>query len=269
MDKMSILSIILVSFPEELLLVTITLAAAGYKDVLNLRVRKNLAKLLLTAAVMTITTVSIRSLLPYFSYTAAVTLTLMFFIIVIAYRFKPISCFLGYLLSVLILTAGDMIVLGIGMSLLQIPLETLYSSDFLRIIFSLPTRFLQIISIILIIRMKNLKLSFVRLRFDEYIQVILFLLMIFSSVYTVERGFGNLKNDFGTILNLIVNTVILVIFSAWMIVKIFMIRKRNLINKKVHDIELNRIKKLLEQGHTNRVIELIDLSLNSKSEEAS
>jgi hypothetical protein len=263
-DKLSLFSIIFVSYPEALLIVLITLAAAGCKEVLNFRESKNLIRLTLTTLANVIMTVAFRAVLPYFTYTALVTYSLSFFIIVIVYRYKPLSCFLGFLLGVLTVMAGDVIVYVGILNFLGVSFETIHASDFLRLVASLGGRVLQLSALFVIIKVKNFNLQYVRLKSDEWIQIVLFMLMVLSSAYTIENALRILHTDFGAILNLLINTLILVIFSAWMVVKIFKIRKRTAINKKVHDFELNRIKKLLEQGQTDHVIELIDLALGIK-----
>jgi len=265
-DKLSLFSIIFVSYPEDILILIITLAAAGYKDVINLKEGKNLIRLLLTSLAMTITTVAFRAFLPYFTYTFVVTLLLSFFIIIASYRYKPLSCFLGFLLSALILLVAEVLVYGVVLNLLGISIETVHSSDIYRLLASLGTRILQIACIFIILKIRNFKLQYVRLGKDEWIQIILFILMILSSLYTIEKGLRNVNSDYGTIINLIINICILLIFSGWMIFKIFKIRKRTIIEYKVHDFELNRIKKLLLQGKVNHAIELIDLSLDAKKE---
>jgi hypothetical protein len=263
-DKLSLFSIIFVSYPEALLIVLITLAAAGYKEVLNFRESKNLIRLTLTTLANVIMTVAFRAVLPYFTYTALVTYSLSFFIIILVYRYKPLSCFLGFLLGVLTVMAGDIIVYVGILNLIDVSYEVIHANDWLRLFASLGGRVLQLSALIVIIKVKSFKLQYVRLKFDEWIQVILFLLTILSSSYTIEKAVKSMQNDLSNILNLVINTSILLIFSAWMIVKIFKLRKRTILEQKVHNFELNRIKKLLEQGQTDHVIELIDLALGIK-----
>jgi len=264
MDKMSLISIIFVSIPESILILITTLVAAGYKDVVSLKNKRNAVKLITCTLIIALSAVFIRTFSTNITHNAIITFTATFFIIIAMYRYKPISCLMGYLLAMIVILVSEGVVMGVVMNLFSITVEQVFSSDLTRILLSLPNRFLQISTIFIILKIKSFNLKYTKLTPDEWIQTVLFILMIFSSLFTIEKGARNIHNDSGIITNLIINTCILVLFSGWMIFRIFSLRKRTVIGRKIHSLELSRIKTLLKQGRTDYVIELIDLALNNR-----
>ena len=81
---------------------------------------------------------------------------------------------------------------------------------------------------------------------------------------SVETGLKNINRDYKTITTLIVNICIIVLFSTWIIYRLFKLKNRSLISRKIHDFELERIKSLLDEGYTDHAIELIEQTLKER-----
>ncbi|NLC68610.1 MAG: hypothetical protein GX754_07485 [Clostridiaceae bacterium] len=264
MDDMSVVSILCVSFPEEILVVLTTLIIAGYKDALNFSIRKNILKLLLTSIILTVISVAFRPFLHLFIYN--VIIALVFYPIVIYFIFKHniFQAFIGVLLSIVVLIIGEAILLSSTIKLFNISLEIAYSSDIIRFLISLPVRIFQVFVIIILSKVRNIKFHAIKLTTEELVQTILCGLLIISSMVSVEKGLKNIKRDVATITVLIVNICIIVIFSAYLIYRIFTLKNHYVISRKIHNFELERIRNLLKEGYTDHVIELIEETLNER-----
>ncbi|NSW91623.1 MAG: hypothetical protein HPY74_13280 [Firmicutes bacterium] len=264
MDSMTIRSIIFVGFPEMLFIVLTTLTTAGYKDALNFKDMKNIYKILLSSALITIVSVTFRSFVPLLIYNVILATFIYPLIIYAIFRYKLFPIIMGVLLSLVILVIGESIAVSSILKILGISLEITYSNDFLRILVSLPVRVFQLLGIIILSRVRNINFYALKLSTEDLIQTILFGLLIISSMISVETGLKNIERDFKTITTLIVNICIIVIFTTWMVYKWFKLKNRSLISRKIHDFELERIKSLLKEGYTDHVIELIDETLRER-----
>ena len=80
----------------------------------------------------------------------------------------------------------------------------------------------------------------------------------------IENGLKNINKDFNTMSILIVNILIILMFSLWMIYKIMQLRKKTILDQKIRTVELERIKKLLSEGHSPHVINLIDTTIKGR-----
>lgn len=266
MDKMSVTSVLLVSFPEMLLIVISTLTIAGYRDILNFKEKKNLINLFLCSLLMTIISVACRAILPSATLNFILMAVLYPIIIHCIYRYRIISTILGIILSLIIIILGESIFITILLKVTGLSLETVYASNILRLLFSVPIRLSQLLVIALACKLRRINLKFVQLSVHEWIQITLLALMILSSMFSIESGFKNIKRDVNTIIKLIINVFIAIIFSTWMIISIFRIKKISKVNQKINNFELKRIRKLLIEGHTEHVIKLINTKLNEEGE---
>lgn len=264
MDKMSITSILLVSFPEELLMLLTSLVLIGNRESLDFRNKKNFFKLLIASSIMTACAVIGRSLLPYTTANFILQLIIFYITFIVMYRYRIPASALATVLSFLTVAIGEVLILGPTLNLLNISIEQVYSNDFFRILISFPARFFQILVIALVCKKKEINLSMVKLSIDEWVQVTLFCFMVISSMVSMESGFRNINRDFGTILKLIINICIAIIFSCWMAYKIFKTKKESVLKQKIRKFELQRIKKLLLDGHTEHVLQLIELALKER-----
>lgn len=261
---MSVLSILCVGFPEETLLLFTILVTAGYKDALNFTSVKNVLKLLLASILLTIPTVVIRSFVELYIYNVILGLIIYPLPIYIIFKQKLHKIFIGVLLAVLVLILGEAVTVTPILQLFSIPLEKAQNSDLIRILLSLPVRTVQLLVIIILSKVKNISFHALKLSTEELIQTILCGLLIISSMISVEKGLRNITRDVATITVLIVNVCIIIIFSAYLIYKIFSLKSHSLISRKIHDFELERIRNLLKEGYTDHVIELIDETLKER-----
>jgi len=264
MDKMSIWTILFVSFPEELLIVLTTLVLIGYKDFLNFKKSENIFRLLFSVILMVIFACTGRMLLPSISLNSLVSFIAFTLILTITYRIRLLSSFFSILTAFIVIIVGESTLLVAIMKLFNISLQVFLTNDAIRILVTLPERLLQIMIILIISRIKNTNFNKISLSIDEWIQISLFSMVIIGSMISIEAGFKNINHDHYTITNLIINICITISFSAWTIYKIFKIRKKTIISNRIRDFELKRIKKLLIEGYTNHVIELIDSTLKER-----
>lgn len=264
MDKMSITSILLVSFPEAILIVISTLTIAGYKDILNFKEKKNFLKLFLCSLIMIIFSVVCRAILPLATLNFILMAALYPIIIYSIYHYRVAPTILGVIVSLVVLMLGEAVSITTLLKTIGLSLESVYLSNILRVLFSLPTRLFQLITIIIMCKLRNINLSFIRLSLNEWFQIILFSFVILSSMFSIESGFKNIDRDINTITKLIVNIFIAIIFSFWMILNIFRVKKRSKINEKINTFELKRIKNLLLEGHTEHVIKLINIKISGE-----
>ena len=266
---MNVLSILCVSFPELLLVVLTTLITAGYKDALNFKDTKNIYRVLLSAIILTIFSVAFRPFFPLLIYNVILAIFLYPLIIYIVFRHKISShkilpIVMGVLLSIATLIIGEAIVVSSVLKIFNISLETTHINDLLRITISLPVRAFQVLVIIILSKVRNINFSTLKLSTEDLIQTILFGLLIISSMISVETGLKNINRDYKTITTLIVNICIIVLFSTWIIYRLFKLKNRSLISRKIHDFELERIKSLLDEGYTDHAIELIEQTLKER-----
>lgn len=264
MDKISVWSMLFVSFPEELLIVLITLAAAGHRDVLNFKNKKNILKLLTSSSVMVVSTVLCRSFLPSATLNFILQFVLFYLIIITIYRYRIFVCIPSFFLSISIIIISEALFVSPIMKLFNLSLQHIYENDFLRILVFLPDRISQLIVILIICRLRNISLSVLKLKRDQYIPIIFYFLMVISSMTTIESSLKNPSNDFATTFKLLINVIFAIGFTFWAIYNMFSLRKKILIKENIHDIELHHVKQLLEEGKTNYAIELIDFTLNEK-----
>ncbi|HHV98311.1 MAG TPA: hypothetical protein GXX36_01855 [Clostridiaceae bacterium] len=264
MDKMSVTSILLVSLPEMILIVITALMIAGYKDILNFKDKKNIWRLFIASSLMCLFSTIGRMLFNSITTNLLVMMVLYPLIVYLVYRYNIISTICGVLVALVPLLLGEAIFVSLLLKITNMPISQVYASNLLRIAFSLPIRICQLLAVILISRLKNYNLSMVKLNVDEWIQVVLFVLMISSSLSSIESGFNNLNKDYNTIIKLIINVLIAVLFSSWMIYCIYKIRRKSDIDKRINYFELKRIKKLLEEGYTDHVINLINIKLHEE-----
>jgi len=264
MDKMTVTSIILVSFPEMLLILITTLMIAGYKDVFNFKDKKNIWKLSASVLLMLFASVFPRAILPVVTYNFILMLILYPLIITLVYRSRIMPTILGTLLSLAIIVIGESTLFSMSLKLFNLSLQQVYSDDFIRFVITLPIRLLQVIVIVVISKYKKINFITAKLNIDEWIQIMLYALMTISSMLSIEKGLKNIQKDYFTITSLIVNVLIAVIFSTWTIITIFKKRKKTLIDKKIHDFELMRIRQLLSKGYTEHVVKLIDATIEER-----
>ena len=264
MDKMSVVSIVFVSLPEAILVFIIILTVAGYIEALNFRDRKHIIKIFFASVFSVIFSVALRSFLPLATLSFVIMFLLYPIIMLIIFRSKLLSTILGTVLAFSIFIIGELIC-TIFMNIMNFSLSQVYSNDAMRIFISLPTRIIQIIAVIIICRIKNISFKMDRLNAEQWIQLILFIFMIVSSMVSIESGLNNINRDTKTIVYLMVNILIALVFSSWTVYNIFRLRKKNLIDEKIRNIELERIRKLLAEGCSEHVIELIDLTLMKRS----
>jgi hypothetical protein len=263
-DKMSLVSIIFVSFPEELLIVATTMALAGYKDLLNFRQKENLFKLLISASLMVAASVILRSVLPSLTMNAIIMLPVFYSIIILVYRHRPAACIPGFILSMLVLTLGDALFTSLLLKILNLSLKQVHQNDFLRILVYLPKDAVQILVLVFILNKKNINLQFKKLSLGRIIQLALFSLLLVQSMFSIEIGWKNIDRDFNTILILLINVLVVILFLLWVMLHIFRLEKKSEIDKKIYNFELERIKKLLQEGQTSHALKLIDLTIKQR-----
>jgi len=265
MDKIPAWSALFVSFPEELLIVLITLSVAGYRDVIDFKDKNNLAKLLGSTSLMVISSVAGRFLLPSVTLNSIIQAIIFYLIIVVIYKYNPFSCLAGFMLSLTLLVVSEAIFLSLSLTFFKLTPFQAYSNTLFAVLFSLPDRIIQIAALIVICKKKDLRLRFEKLSISEWISIALYCLIIFANMFSLEIGFSIIQSSGSKIiLSLILNIGMAIIFSSWLIYSIFKVRQKVILNEKMRTFELMSIRKLLSEGHIDHVIDLIDHELISR-----
>lgn len=236
---------------------------------LILKIRKIYIGFFLSTIFLTIISVAFRPFIPLFIYN--VILAMILYPLVIYFVFKRelnpkkiLHIIIGVFLSIVVLIISESILISSTLKIFHISLETAYNNDIVRILISLPVRTFQVLVIIALSKIR--KISFYSLKFstEDLIQTVLYGLLIISSMISVETGLKNIERDYKTITTLIINVFIIVLFSAWIIYKLFKLKTHSILSRKIHDFELERIKSLLKEGYTEHVIELIEQTLKER-----
>lgn len=265
MDKMSIWSALFVSFPEELLIVIITLASTGYLGVLDIRNKKNAIKLFSTAALMVITAVVLRSIINSMTIEFVIQTVLFYVEITVVYRYKIFASILGFILSYIVLFFCESVVLIGLMNLLNLSFEDIYKNDILRLLFSLPDRVFQIATVVVICKVRKINLRVVRSSIEIWAIAVLSFLILSNFVSSVEPVLLNrTKTSAGFIPELILSLIIVISYSLWLVYNMVSLKMTGSIRENMHDVELNHIKQLLEEGKTDYAVELIELTLRDR-----
>lgn len=262
MDKMSVSSILLVSFPETVLTIVSALIIAGYKDVLNFKEKKNIIKLFTASSIITLCSAFGRQVFNSITINLFFTINIYLLVICFVYRHKIAATICGVLVSSIPVLLGEAIFVGIFLKVANILISHVYANNILRILLSIPVRTCQILVIIFICKLRNIDLRSIKFNINESIQIILFILMILSSLLNIESSFLSITRDYQAILKLIINLIITMSFSGWLVYSIIKIRQKSEISKKLNKFELKRIKKLLEEGCAEHVINLINIKLD-------
>ncbi len=266
MDNMSVWQILFISFPEELLIVITTLAIAGYKDVLNFKDKKNLFKLLISTTLLVISTVLGRTFLPFLALNTLIQIFVYYLIIILVYRYKFIACIYSLFFSILIIFIGETILFYLPPVLFNISLTQIVQKSFLRFIFTLPTRILQIIVVFLIFKIKNFNTTLIKLSKKEFLNMIIFLSIFLTNMYLIENTLKNSPIDSSPEINIMISISITGIYFIWLLYNIISLRNQVKLKNKLRDFELNAIRKLLTEGNAEKVMSLIDIALNRKDE---
>ena len=264
MDKMSVWSILLVSFPEEILVLVTTLAAAGYKDVLNFKRRKNVILFLSALILMVASAVGGRAVLPSATANFFLQALLFYLIIICIYKYRVIACIPSFLLAISVLVIGEAVFGSICLKLLNLTLDDVNSIDLIRVLVTIPIRLSQIAVVVIVCKIRNINVHINKLTTGEWISIITYCITVVLCMISIEVGVRNLNRDFETIIKLLLSVVIAVLFISWMIIKVFGMQKKITINENMHDVELYHVKKLLEEGRTEYAIELIELTLKDR-----
>ena len=267
MDKMSLVSILFVSFPEELLIVATTMAFAGYKDLLNFRRKENILKLLLSSALMVAAAVTLRSVLPSVTFSALLVIPLYFIIIILVYRYKPVTCIPGFVLSMIILFFADALFVSLFLKVMNLSLEQYLKSDLLKILSSLPKDSVLVLVLVFISYKKNIRLRFKKLSISRLVQLALFALLFVQSMFSAEKVWKSVSRAYNSTFILLINIFIVLFFLLWLFFYIFKLEEKSEINKKLNNFELERIKKLLKEGQSSHAVKLIDLTLKQRGQE--
>ena len=264
MDRMSVVSILFVSLPEAILTFIIILTVAGYSEALNFRDRNHIIKLFSASVFSVILSVALRSFLPLATLGFVIMFPFYLIITLFVFKTKFLQTILGNIFSFLIIVIGDLMTAGF-ISILSFSLSEVYASDPLRIFLSLPARIIEIIAVIITCRIKNISLKVDKFSANQWIQLSLFCFMIVSSMISIESALSVINRDTKTTLHLMINILIALVFSSWTIYNMFKLKKKTVINEKIRNMELERIMKLLNEGCTEHVVELIELTLMKRS----
>jgi hypothetical protein len=270
MDRISLWSALLVSYPEELLIVLIALAAAGYRDVLNFREKKNLIKLLLSVSLMVVSAVVGRVLVPSITLNSIIQAGMFYFIIIVVYRYRLLPCAIGLILSLSTLIGTEAIFGSMLTKIFHLQLSQLYPHLIAAILFSFPDRVVQILTLVLICKKKDISFKIEKLSLNELIPIILYCLMIISSMFSIENGISIMVTNSNsgslntTLLSLTLNIGLAVIFCSWLIYNIFKVRERVALKDEMHDFDLQSILQMLLKGQVDHVIELIKQQLRDR-----
>lgn len=261
MDKMTIWSFLLVTLPEVLLIVATAMSFTGYADLFNFKYRSGVLKLLYTALAGSVIIALSRAYAPAAIINLTIVAVSFPLLLLIVYRRSFFTTFLGYVAAQITVLVPEAFSSVFMLKLLGLTYEQGLADDFFRFIVTLPVRLCQLMALLLICRAKRININTGGIPRDELIKQLLFGLMIISSLISIESGIKNLDSDFNTMLHLIINIILITLFSSWTVFSIFKLRKRKAIDEKIRDFELKRIKKLLSEGYTDHVIELIDSTL--------
>jgi hypothetical protein len=258
-------STLFVSFPEELLIVIITSAAAGYKEVFNFKSINNVLKLLVSTSLMVLCSIIVQFLIPSFTIGFMVQSVIFFTIIISVFRYNAVSCILGFLLSSAVIIISEALFASMIIKLMNISELDVRSNSIYLFLFSIPDRLMQILTMIVIAKVRKISLRITKLSIDEVVPLILYCIMTISSMFCVEVSIWNKSNSVNSTVFLILAVLITVLFSSWLIYKIFVVKKNSMMKDKMHEIELEHVKQLLAEGKTDYVIELIELTLREKA----
>lgn len=209
MDRMSIFSIFIVSFPEELLIGLIGILAIGKFNFF--KSTSNIIRLFIFAIVAAISSYFLRRSLTADSTEVLLLTILIFsllFIFIMQFKFYEsiIAVLFAYILFIII---EAVCYLSIS-SIIPITAKEIYSSDFKRFLITLPERVIQIMLVILSFRykLKIIDLENVNIKKKGYyIQVFVYMFSISTFVFlailmtkTLFFDHGNLANATNTLL---------------------------------------------------------------------
>jgi hypothetical protein len=212
---------------------------------------------------MVASSVLLRSILPSITLNFIIQLVVFYLIIIAIYRYNVISCILGYVLSIAIYIMSEAL-LALVMNLFSMSVEDIYSSDIIRVLASIPERVVQIFSIVVICKLRNINLRVEKLPLKDFMSIVFFCGMIISSMISIESGILSKNNGIYIKCNLVINIFVAFVLCSWLIYSIFKLRKKLHIKENIYDVELHHIKQLLEEGQADHAIELIDLTLRDR-----
>lgn len=264
MDKMTIWSILFVSFPEAILVVLTVLALTGYKDALNFKKIDIVLKLLLTASLFVAFIVFSRTISIMVAQAIILNLIFMYLLFAIVYRVNLLGLLLGVLLVMIISIVGDGVSFAFSKVFFNFGLEQVFKNDFYRFAIALPARLLQIILLYIVCKIRVLNFSIVKMSISEILKIILFFFILISSIVSLESVLRNSSNDILVLGKLCINILITFIFSFWIFYSMSKLQKKEYLKDSMKNIELQHIKQLLEEGKTDYVIQLLDQTLNDK-----
>ncbi|MCX7920907.1 MAG: hypothetical protein N3B21_02605 [Clostridia bacterium] len=256
MDKISMSVGLLIGFTEMLLMVIITLAAAGYSEVLNFRDRRIILKLLLTSSLMIVSAFVVGVILPSQVISAVVQLVSFYIIIILVFKYKLMSTLLGYILSLAAITAlYEAISLLYGAMMFNLKFGYIYQNDIVGLIRLLPFRAVYILSIVIIIYKIASQIKFTM---HEGTAIFSYFVVFFGIAFILEKNVEKLPYVHVSMAMIVWH--ICLIFSVWMIYNISRLRKKIAVSERKRVAELQRIRNLLAQGEVGYVMELLNNS---------
>lgn len=264
MINTSLWSILFISLPEELFTVLITLASAGYRDVLNFKSRDKVCKLLLSSSIMTLCAITIGL---FFSPSLRFVFNaIIFFVIIISvYRFKPLYCIFGFLLSMVILMGSEIIFFPMLMGLLHLSYEQVINSTFYLLLVSMPSRIIQLTALIIVCRIRKFSLKAYKILPTDIPIIAMYFVTLASNMFFIEKNFMiSHTSDLITRIKFLSNITIGIGFSFWLIIYLIRLRQKIFIKENIHDVELHHIRQLIAEGEFDHAIKLIDSTLDER-----
>lgn len=257
-------SALFVSFPEELLILITTLVASGYKNFTNLRLKSNIAKMLIATSLMVILSLTVNVFFDL-SFRFLINTAIFYLIIALTYRKKFSSYILGFFLSLTVLTVSTFIFAPLFLHISGLSYEELYNSTFYKFIFSIPDRIFQTVALLAICKAKNINLKVIKFFAIDFVAIIIYYLMIAGTIFLlfehmIYSDISNVKLALGVIINLTV-----VIGSSFLFInRIIDLRQKIYLKETQHDIELDHLKKLISDGQVDHAVDLINETLSER-----
>lgn len=148
MDKMSLLSVVTVSIPEEILSIYLCFLITGEKLHLFLDDKINVIRLAIAVSLMVTSSVVLRALLPEMVLFFLANMLVIAVIFKFTYKMKWYKAAINSLILYGFLISIEMVYAPIFLTIAHINVEQLRSSDIWRIIYSIPVRGIQLFLII-------------------------------------------------------------------------------------------------------------------------
>lgn len=148
MDKMSLLSVVTVSIPEEILSIYLCFLITGEKFHLFLDDKINVIRLAIAVSLMVTSSVVLRALLPEMVLFFLVNMLVIAVIFKFTYKMKWYKAALNSLILYGFLMSIEIVYAPVFLTIAGITMEQLQSSDSWRILCSIPIRGIQIFLII-------------------------------------------------------------------------------------------------------------------------